>query len=77
MMKASHDRLRAAAAERQARFRARLRGDRYLAWAEIKGSAIAALIDAGLVTEVDSRDRRRLGEAVAILIERLARRGAI
>ena len=64
-------------AERQAHYRARLRGDRGLAWAELKYDSIAAMIDKGLVTPEDSRDRRKLGEAVATLIERLVRRGAI
>ena len=65
------------AAQRQARYRARLRGDRGLAWAELRYDCIAAMIDKGLVTPEDSRDRRKLGEAVAGLIERLVRRGAI
>ena len=65
------------AAERQARYRARLRGDRALAWAELRYDCIAAMIDRGLVTEADSRDRLKLGAAVAALIDRLVRRGAI
>ncbi len=65
------------AAERQRRYRARLRGERCLAWAEIKYDTVAALIDRGLVTPEDSRDRRKLGTAVASLLERLMRRGAV
>ncbi len=65
------------AAERQRRYRARLRGDRCLAWAELKYDCIAAMIDRGLVTPEDSRDRRKLGAAVASLLERLMRRGAV
>ena len=68
---------RSDAAERQARYRARLRGDRCLAWSELRYDAVAAMIDRGLVSPEDSRDRRKLGEAVAGLIERLVRRGAI
>ncbi len=71
------DRRRADAAQRQARYRARLRGDRALAWAELKYDCIAAMIDKDLVTPEDSRDRRKLGAAVAGLIERLVRRGSI
>ncbi len=70
-------RRRSDAAQRQARYRARLRGDRALAWAELRYDSITAMIDKGLVTPEDSRDRRKLGEAVAGLIERLVRRGAI
>ena len=71
------DRHRSDAAQRQARYRARLRGDRGLAWAEIRYDCIAAMIDKGLVTPEDSRDRRKLGAAVAALLDRLVRRGAI
>ena len=65
------------AAERQRRYRARLRGERCLAWAEIKYDTVGTLIDRGLVTPEDSRDRRKLGDAVASLLERLMRRGSI
>ena len=64
-------------AQRQARYRERLRGDHALAWAELKYDSIAAMIDKGLVTPEDSRDRRKLGQAVADLIDRLVRRGVI
>ncbi len=65
------------AAERQRRYRARLWGDRCLAWAVVKYDCFAAMIDRGLVTPEDSRDRRKLGAAVASLLERLMRRGAV
>ena len=65
------------AAERQRRYRARLRAGLCLAWAELRPEVVEVLLDEGLVTDEGSRDRRKLGDAVASLLERLARRGSI
>ncbi len=65
------------AAERQRRYRARLRGGLCLAHCELRPEVVEALLDEGLVTDEGSRDRRKLGAAVARLLEHLMRRDAV
>ena len=65
------------AAERQRRYRARLRAGLCLAHCELPPAVVEALLDEGLVSDEGSRDRRKLGAAVARLLERLMRRGAV
>ncbi len=65
------------AAERQRRYRARQRAGLCLAHCELKPEVVEVLLDEGLVTDEGSRDRRKLGTAVASMLERLMRRDAI
>ncbi len=65
------------AAERQRRYRARLRAGLCLAHCELRPEVVEVLLDEGLVSDAGSRDRRKLGTAVASLLERLVRRGAV
>ncbi len=64
------------AAERQRRYRTRLRAGLCLAHCELRPEVVEVLLDEGLVTDEGSRDRRKLGTAVASLLDRLMRRGA-
>ena len=65
------------AAERQRRYRARLRAGLCLAWAELRPEVVEVLLDEGLVSDEGSRDRQKLGAAVARLLDRLMRHGAV
>ena len=65
------------ATERQHRYRARLRAGLCLAHCELRPEVVEVLLDEGLVTDEGSRDRRKLGTAVAAMLERLMRRGAV
>ena len=69
-------RRRSDAAKKQARYRARLRGCRFLASVEVSFDVVAAMIDKDLISPEGSRNRQMLGAAVADLLERLVLQGS-
>ncbi len=64
------------AAERQRRYRARLRRGSVFARAEVPAEVVEALVDRGLLPKGEATEPARLGEALVEVTKKLLRRNA-